>query len=166
VKSLLAAPYLEKRNSIVRGDLVPEGGEGEVKGIPGFWVKVLASHDAFAEIISDKDKQVLAHLQDVHVVRETITGSDSKPRWTVKLVFSFSPNEFFEEKELTKTYVYLDQEESIAERATGCDIKWKAGANFWCLESAHPSDMSLTSREKHKPSKSSSLSEKVMFLNP
>ena len=49
-------------------------------------------------------------------------------RWLVKLVFSFSPNDYFEESRLTKTYIYMDQEESIAEEAVGCDISWKAGA--------------------------------------
>jgi nucleosome assembly protein 1-like 1 len=121
---------LDERNKIVRGEVVPEGGEGDVKGIPDFWVQVLASHDAFEELISEKDKQVLAHLQDVSVAREVSTGDDGRQRWTVKLSFQFEPNEFFEESELTKTYIYLDQEESIAEKAIGCDVTWKAGVFF------------------------------------
>ena len=38
--------------------MVPEGGEGDIKGIPEFWAKVFASHDAFVDILSTQDIEV------------------------------------------------------------------------------------------------------------
>jgi nucleosome assembly protein 1-like 1 len=46
-----------------------------------------------------------------------------------KLSFMFSPNDFFENEVLTKTYVYKDElgyeGDFVYEKAVGCDIRWK-----------------------------------------
>jgi hypothetical protein len=46
-----------------------------------------------------------------------------------KLLFSFSPNEFFEDSVLTKTYYYQEDigygGEFVYDKAVGHDIKWK-----------------------------------------
>jgi nucleosome assembly protein 1-like 1 len=126
--TLFAAPLLEGRNKIVRGEVVPEGGEGDVRGIPDFWSQVFSSHEAFEDVVSAKDLDVLKSLSEVRVERSETTHED-KPCWAVKLIFVFTENDFFEQTELTKTYFFLDQDESIAQSSVGCTITWKDGAH-------------------------------------
>lgn len=71
--------------------------------------------------------QVLKLLTDVHVERSQ-EMRDNKPRFVVKLIFTFGENDFMQETELTKTYLFADAEESIAAGAEGCKITWKDGA--------------------------------------
>lgn len=117
---------MTSRNKVVRGEEVPPGGEGDTKGIPGFWAQVLSSHEVFEDVISDKDKEVLKALQEVRVERSEDTQKP-KLRHVVKLVFLFSENPFFSETELTKAYYFYDQDEHVADHSEGCKITWKEG---------------------------------------
>ena len=122
-----AEPLLQERNAIVRGDKVPEGSESEAKGIPGFWATVFKNHEAFEDMLNNKDEEVLKLLSDVRVERFQ-TEKGGKLRWAVKIIFAFAENEYFEEKELTKTFFYEDQRENIGAETEGCNITWKPGA--------------------------------------
>ena len=81
---------------------IPEGSEGagaDAKGIPAFWLTALRNHVPISETIEDRDEEALKALKDIR-----LTYLDDKPGF--KLHFSFGPNEFFEDGELTKTYYY------------------------------------------------------------
>ena len=66
-------------------------------GVPSFWLDAMKNHRRVAEFIEEQDCEALEHLVDVSVT----TSDDCK---SFKLVFSFSPNEFFTNAELTKTF--------------------------------------------------------------
>jgi nucleosome assembly protein 1-like 1 len=99
--------------------------EAAVKGVPEFWLTALRNHVELAEIITDKDAEVLKHLTDIR-----LSYLPSEPAPGYKLTFVFSPNEWFENMELEKTYVYQTEVgyggDFIYERAEGTEIRWKA----------------------------------------
>ena len=68
--------------------------------------------------------QILKMLLDVRVERSNELFDDKK-RWAVKLIFEFGDNDFMEQTELTKTYLFADAGESIAAGAQGCAITWR-----------------------------------------
>jgi len=94
-----------------------------VKGIPEFWLTALKNHSIIGEQITEKDEEALKHLTDIK-----LEYLDTKQAG-FKLLFSFSPNEFFEDSVLTKTYYYQEDigygGEFVYDKAVGHDIKWK-----------------------------------------
>jgi nucleosome assembly protein 1-like 1 len=146
----LQKPLYERRTAIVAGESAPTTEEFErgeavakedddeyeprppaaadeaaVKGVPEFWLTALRNHVELAEIITDKDAEVLKHLTDIR-----LSYLPSEPAPGYKLTFVFSPNEWFENTELEKTYVYQTEVgyggDFIYERAEGTEIRWKA----------------------------------------
>ncbi|WVQ74795.1 hypothetical protein IAR50_004401 [Cryptococcus sp. DSM 104548] len=97
------------------------GGE-DIKGIPEFWLTALKNHVPTAESISDGDEEALKHLVDVR-----LSYLENQPGF--KLHFIFSPNEFFNDSELTKTYYYQEQVgyggDFVYDKAEGTEIQWK-----------------------------------------
>eukprot|EP00611_Tribonema_gayanum_P023564 TRINITY_DN4983_c0_g1_i1.p1 TRINITY_DN4983_c0_g1~~TRINITY_DN4983_c0_g1_i1.p1 ORF type:complete len:391 (-),score=118.94 TRINITY_DN4983_c0_g1_i1:382-1512(-) len=103
------------------------GGEGEdIKGVPSFWANAMIRHEALQDLIEEPDVAALAHLTDVKCIdREDLMG--------FKLEFHFSPNEFFTNSVLTKTYdvaQILDQGEPLLQKVEGCPIDWKKNKNL------------------------------------
>ncbi|KLO16280.1 NAP-domain-containing protein [Schizopora paradoxa] len=96
----------------------------EVAPITDFWLTALQNHIGISELITDRDTAALKNLTDVRL--EYLTSGD-QPGF--KLLFVFSPNEFFENEVLEKTYLYhaeIDYSGDFTyERAIGTDIKWK-----------------------------------------
>jgi len=90
--------------------------------IPEFWLTALRNHVGTSDIITDRDAGALKHLVDIRV-----TYTSPKPGF--KLTFIFSPNEFFENEELEKTYYYQEEVgysgDFLYDRAVGTTIKWK-----------------------------------------
>ena len=90
--------------------------------IPEFWLTALRNHVGTSEIITDRDAAALKHLTDIRV-----TYTSPKPGF--KLTFFFTPNEFFENEELEKTYYYQEEVgysgDFLYDRAIGTTIKWK-----------------------------------------
>jgi hypothetical protein len=68
---------------------------------------------------------VLKHLTDIQISYLP----SSEPALGYKLSFVFSPNDYFENSVLEKTYIYQKEVgyagDFIYERALGTDIKWK-----------------------------------------
>jgi len=85
----------------------------------------LRNHVGLADLITDRDAAALKHLTNIHI--EYLPSSNSKPGF--KLLFLFSPNEFFENEILEKTYVYQEEVgysgDFVYDRAIGTEIKWK-----------------------------------------
>lgn len=82
----------------------------------------LRNHRNVSDYITDEDEEALKHLQDI-----TLSYLSDKPGFS--LHFTFAPNPFFENKELTKTYYYRDTVgyggDLVYDLAKGTEIKWK-----------------------------------------
>jgi Nucleosome assembly protein (NAP) len=93
--------------------------------VPEFWLTALRNHVALSALITDRDAAALKHLIDLRI--EYLPSSEPKPGF--KLIFEFSPNEYFENDVLQKTYVYREEVgysgDFVYDRAIGTDIKWK-----------------------------------------
>ncbi|KAG8745459.1 hypothetical protein FRC10_008002 [Ceratobasidium sp. 414] len=94
-----------------------------IKGVPNFWLTVLRNHDGLSGTITEKDEAALAFLTDIRLAYLP----DDTPGF--KLLFDFTPNPFFENTTLEKTYHYQDElgysGDYIYDRAVGTEIKWK-----------------------------------------
>ena len=87
------APFFKQRSDVVNGK---DGGEA----VPGFWMQALQNNMIVAEEIQKEDEPILAHLMDIKC--SSSLGGGKKG---FQLAFIFSPNEFFEDGMLTKTYL-------------------------------------------------------------
>mmetsp|Transcript_13232 Transcript_13232/g.23289 ORF Transcript_13232/g.23289 Transcript_13232/m.23289 type:complete len:343 (-) Transcript_13232:605-1633(-) len=118
----LYAPLYVKRTGIVAGTTPVEGAEG--KGVPEFWLAVLLKCDTSADMIKDKDVEVLTHLTNII---STPVLTEEGARTGFKLTFTFNDNPYFTNKTLQKTYVLSPEDEGVLEKAEGTKIEWKAG---------------------------------------
>ena len=99
-------------------------------GIPEFWLTALRNHIDLSELITERDAAALKHLIDVRIEHIHEEDPDTKKeKLGYKILFEFSPNDFFENKMLEKTYLYGqevdDSGEFVYDRATGTTIQWK-----------------------------------------
>ncbi|KAG0207874.1 hypothetical protein BGX28_001023 [Mortierella sp. GBA30] len=98
----------------------------KVEGIPEFWLTALKSHPQFGDIITEKDEEALKHLVDIRM------SYFEKPGF--RLDFEFSPNEFFTNTILTKTYHYNEEPgyggDFVYDHAEGTKIEWKEGKDL------------------------------------
>ncbi|KAG0259205.1 hypothetical protein BG011_002795 [Mortierella polycephala] len=98
----------------------------KVEGIPEFWLTALKSHPQFGEIITEKDEEAMKHLVDVRM------SYFDKPGF--RLDFEFSPNDFFTNTILSKTYFYNEElgygGEFVYDHAEGTKIEWKEGKDL------------------------------------
>ncbi|KAL6747046.1 hypothetical protein V8C86DRAFT_2922589 [Haematococcus lacustris] len=124
----LYAPLYAERSDVVSGAKavsLKEGdaAEGEDKGIPEFWLTALLKCDVTAELIKDKDIEVLKYLKDIMseplVEDEVLHG--------FKLKFLFDENPYFTNTVLEKAYHMLPEDDGVLEKAEGTKIEWKAG---------------------------------------
>ncbi|KAG6369057.1 nucleosome assembly protein [Boletus reticuloceps] len=93
--------------------------------IPEFWLTSLCNHIGIADLITERDRGALKHLIDVRL--SYVSSDESKPGF--KISFHFSPNEYFENELLDKTYLYQEEVgyagDFVYDRAIGTDIKWR-----------------------------------------
>jgi hypothetical protein len=103
-----------------------------IKGIPEFWLNVFKYIQKISKMIEPHDEPILKHLVDLD-----IELSDKKP-YNFKLKFYFSPNDYFEESILTKSYEFkIDYNSSDPyflqspqiQCSKGCKITWKTEIN-------------------------------------
>lgn len=147
-------PLYEKRTKIVNGQAEPskedvEAGEADeeeddetkeaqaeadkkadenatdMKGIPEFWLSAM-KNSSLAETITDRDEEALKHLTDIRM--------EYLDRPGFRLIFEFSENDFFTNKQLTKTYYYQEENgyggDFIYDHAEGDKIDWKSGQDL------------------------------------
>ncbi|KAG0078059.1 hypothetical protein BGZ93_003536, partial [Podila epicladia] len=80
----------------------------------------------FGDIITEKDEAALKHLVDIRM------SYFEKPGF--RLEFEFSPNDYFTNTVLTKTYFYQDEPgyggDFIYDHAEGTKIEWKEGKDL------------------------------------
>lgn len=140
----------ERRIAIIKGDIAPteeeiEAGEKQSAkddeeytplpkdaaapcAIPEFWLTALQNHIGLQDLITERDAGALKHLVDIRLsYLDNLSQLDAKPGF--KITFAFSPNEFFENETLEKTYYYQAEVgyfgDFAYDRAVGTEIKWK-----------------------------------------
>ena len=99
-------------------------------GIPEFWLTALRNHVGLSELITERDAVALKHLIDLRI--EHINDEDAETKEVklgYKIIFEFSPNDFFENKVLEKSYFYGQEVdytgEFVYDHAIGTKIQWK-----------------------------------------
>lgn len=142
----LQKPLYDRRFAIITGEAQPSQEEVEAgeqisakddpeysplpkdtpgAAIPEFWLTALRNHVGLSEIITERDAGALKHLVDIRI--SYLLPSDSKPGF--KLSFVFTPNEYFENEILEKTYLYQEEVgytgDFVYDHAVGTEIKWK-----------------------------------------
>ncbi|KAH9603891.1 hypothetical protein KSS87_000628 [Heliosperma pusillum] len=91
---------------------------GIIQAIPDFWLTAFLSHPALCELVTDEDHKIFKHLTSIEVV----DSKDVKSGYSIS--FNFSPNPYFEDTKLTKTFTFLDEGTT---NVTATSIKWKEG---------------------------------------
>ncbi|KAG6884587.1 hypothetical protein C0993_009789 [Termitomyces sp. T159_Od127] len=146
----LQMPLYQRRNAIIAGETAPtqeeidageqysikdddeyvpvaKGTDPTASGIPEFWLTALRNHPGISELITERDAGALKHLTDVRLEYLDDKVEGGKPGF--KLLFAFSPNEYFENDVLEKTYFYQEEVgysgDFVYDRAIGTEIKWK-----------------------------------------
>lgn len=104
--SEIRKPVYDKRNDII-------------KSIPDFWLTAFISHPALGELLSEEDQKIFRYLSSLEVE----DFKDVKSGYSI--TFNFSPNPYFEDTKLTKTFTFLDDDGSM--KITATSIKWKEG---------------------------------------
>ncbi|XP_078444796.1 NAP1-related protein 2-like [Wolffia australiana] len=101
-------PVYVKRNEIIQS-------------IPDFWLTAFMSHPALGELLNEEDEKIFKHLVslDVEDSRDVKSG--------YSITFSFSPNPYFEDTKLTKTFSFFDDGTT---NITGSKIRWKEGKDI------------------------------------
>lgn len=103
----------------------------ESQGIPAFWLTVFKNTQTMADMIQPHDEPLLEHLTNVNIVYKTDPMS-------YVLEFHFSPNAYFKDAILTKTYFMrcqVDKDEPFSfegpeiYKCTGCTIQWNPSKN-------------------------------------
>ncbi|KAG1896372.1 NAP-domain-containing protein [Suillus fuscotomentosus] len=143
----LQQPLYERRNAIISGaaqataEEIEAGSQASLKddplytplpsdegvpaAIPEFWLTALRNHVGLSEIITERDASALKNLTDI---RLSYLPSDS-PKPGFKISFIFSPNDYFENDVLDKTYLYQEEVgytgDFVYDHAIGTEIKWK-----------------------------------------
>lgn len=92
-----------------------------IQSIPDFWLTAFLSHPALGDLLTEEDQKIFKYLLSLDVD----DSKDVKSGYTI--TFNFSPNPYFEDTKLTKTYNFLD--EGIT-NITGTTIKWKEGMDI------------------------------------
>jgi nucleosome assembly protein 1-like 1 len=98
----------------------------DVKGIPEFWLSAMKNQISLAEMITDRDEVALKSLTDIRM--------EYLDRPGFRLIFEFTENEYFENKTITKTYFYQEENgyggDFIYDHAEGDKINWKQGKDL------------------------------------
>lgn len=143
----LQKPLYERRNAIISGAVpatqeeIKFGVEAALKDdenykptpedtcipstIPEFWLTALRNHVGLSDLITERDAGALKYLTDIRL--SYLSHDQPKPGF--KIIFHFSPNEYFENEVLEKTYLYQEEVgysgDFVYDRAIGTEIKWK-----------------------------------------
>ena len=94
----------------------------KIKENINFWFKVLVNNKCTNNLINEKDYQVLKYLSNINY--EYIDKDINK----IKLIFEFSENEFFSNKELEKEYILSN--DGLIEKIISSNINWKKDKDY------------------------------------
>ncbi len=91
------------------------------KGFPQFWLKAMENSRILKHYIKEHDEPILKFLTNVKT--ERLNDND------YKLTFTFAPNEYFKNTELTKTMIMDKEDSDICKETIGTEIQWNEGKN-------------------------------------
>ncbi|XP_057317537.1 nucleosome assembly protein 1-like 1 [Hydractinia symbiolongicarpus] len=123
------------------------------KGIPEFWLIAMKNVELLEEMIQEHDEEILKHLIDIKLIftGKKDDGSSDDSEMGFVLEFQFSPNEYFTNTALTKTYK-MKSEPDVDDpfsfegpdivSCTGCKIDWQKGKNI--------TQKQVKKKQKHK----------------
>jgi nucleosome assembly protein 1-like 1 len=116
-------PLYQKRFEVVNGS-ADSNGQGP-EGIPEFWLSAMKNQPDIAVTITDRDEAALKYLTDIRV--EYLDGPD------FRLLFHFSPNAFFTNLTLSRTYHYKEDTSTGVTSPSGVEgdgIDWRPGKDL------------------------------------
>jgi len=89
-----------------------------IQSIPDFWLTAFLSHPALGDLLTEEDQKIFKYLVSIDVE----DFKDVKSGYCIS--FTFSPNPYFEDTNLTKAFSFADDGTT---NMTGTTIKWKEG---------------------------------------
>jgi len=110
--------------------------EKPAKGVPEFWLTIFKNIEITQDMIQEQDEPALKALNDVKV---TFSDSQADTSMGFKLHFSFGPNDYFTDTELTKEYEMkcgASEQDPFSfdgpeiYKCKGCPINWKPNKNL------------------------------------
>jgi len=114
----------EVSKALTKYPITKECQQGEAKGVPEFWFKVLKNSEFGDDLIHPHDEDALKSLIDITCKAERNPDNEIN-KYIVTM--TFSPNEYFDNTTLTKTMSFIDGE---LESADGTPINWKQNKNL------------------------------------
>jgi nucleosome assembly protein 1-like 1 len=117
-------PLAAKRKAIVTGAAAADGAKA-AEPIANFWLTCFQNHPKLLEEVHPCDEPLLKLLRDIELTRELPDGHTG-----FQLRFEFAPNDWFNDKVLTKTYLMDEDDDDTLDDVVGCSIDWKEGKNF------------------------------------
>ncbi|XP_071685848.1 NAP1-related protein 2-like [Rutidosis leptorrhynchoides] len=108
---------VEQKYNVVRKPVYDKRSE-VIKSIPDFWLTAFLSHPVLSDLLTEEDQKIFKHLTTLEVE----DNKDVKMGYSI--TFNFSPNPYFEDSKLTKTFTFIDEGTA---KVTATPIKWKEG---------------------------------------
>ncbi|XP_026409711.1 NAP1-related protein 2-like isoform X2 [Papaver somniferum] len=93
-----------------------------ITSIPEFWLTAFLNHPGLGDLVTEDDRKVFKYLKSLDV--EEFKNVKS----TYSITFNFSPNPYFKDANLSKTFSFSD--EGVATKITGTKIKWEEGMDI------------------------------------
>lgn len=129
------APIFNRRASIIAALSSPDQGTSRRAPVrnhfgddapshaPSFWLRAMKGMTPIATNVTAKDEIALQSLRDIScAILPEAEGVG------FRLEFTFSPNNYFTNTKLMKTYYLVDRDtEPVLERVVGSEISWKPG---------------------------------------
>merc|ERR1712188_324900 len=98
-------PGEEDDEKIEQDEKSTEKSDENTKGVPEFWLTAMKNVELIEEMIQEHDEPILKHLTDIKLIftgKKGDVGDDTEMGFVLE--FQFSPNDFFTNTALTKTY--------------------------------------------------------------
>ena len=91
------------------------------KGFPGFWAKAMQNNPILSTYMKEFDLPILNFVTDIRANKEE--GN------SYKIIFTFAPNDYFTNIQLTKAMIMDKKDDQICKETIGTEIEWKERKN-------------------------------------
>ncbi|KFG34368.1 hypothetical protein TGP89_244105, partial [Toxoplasma gondii p89] len=98
-EKLYAPLYAQRKERLLQKDSANPSAQAGTPAVPAFWMNCLKQNSTLAELVEEHDAPILEHLENISC--EYFTPEEQTD---FRLVFDFSPNEFFTPNRLVKEY--------------------------------------------------------------